>query len=262
MSKTDFSWVNACDTATFTAGSEAATLPASNLANSKTGKVWRSLATTSYFIANFAAATNITVLALGSCTLSSTDTVRHRLYSGANATGTLLYDSGVVSCGVLDGYALHISKLAATYSALSWRCDIVATSRATAAYGYFDIKRAWAAPILQTGVGMSHGWGEVWKDGSDNVRGKLSGGFFGGDGPKQRLMNFTLDWLSESEKTTLLDMQRLIGTKSQLLFIPDEDLSQPRTAILGRLLDPQEAKESAARVPPVYSMSFSILQDL
>lgn len=260
MAKTDFAWVNACDAATYTADSEAAALPASNLASPRTGKVWRALATTTFFVASFTAATSINVLALGSCTLSATDTVRHRLYAGPSATGTLLLDTGAIACGVLPGYALHVYKLAAALSPQSWRCDIVATSRAS--LGYVDIGRAWASPVLQTAVGISRPWDEMWTDDVDIVRGKRSGGLFVGDGPQYRILNVSLDWVSEAEKAQLKEMQRLIGRRYQALIIPDEDGDIPREAVLGRLGALQPVRNSALPVPPVYGVSFNIIQDL
>jgi hypothetical protein len=172
--------VNAVDTATvITSDSESATLPASNLMSSRYGRIWRtSAATTAYFRATFAAATSVDVLALSGCTLSSTDTVRHRLYSSDGTT--VLYDSGVIACGVLPGYALHVTVLSASYSATYWRCDVVATSRAS--LGYFDIARAWAGPVWTPSIGISVPWDEGWEDDADVVRAKRSGGRFVGDG--------------------------------------------------------------------------------
>jgi hypothetical protein len=260
VAKTDFSWVNACDTATFVAGSEASTLPSANLATFRYGRVWRSLASTAYFTATFTAATAISILALAGCSLAATDTVRHRLYSGTNGTGAVLLDTGAMACGVLPTYALHIYKLAAPLSPLSWRCDIVSTSRG--AQGYFDIARAWAGPVLQPGVGIDHGWDEAWLDGANNVRGGLSGALFPGDGPQYRVLNATLGWLSDAEKAQFKEMQRIVGTRSQVLFVPDEDGDMPREAIIGHLGPLQQAREANARVPPVYSQAFTITQDL
>jgi hypothetical protein len=260
VAKTDFSWVNAGDTATYMAGSEASTLPSANLATFRSGRVWRALTTSTYFTATFAAATSINVLALGGCTLTATDTVRHRLYAGVNGTGALLLDTGAIACGVLAGYGMHVYKLAAALTPLSWRCDIVATSRGV--QGYFDVARAWAGPVLQPGVGIDHGWDEAWLDGANNVRGSLSGALFPGDGPQYRVLNANLGWLSDAEKAQFKEMQRIVGTRSQVLFIPDEDGDVPREAILGHLGPLQQAKEANARVPPVYSQAFTITQDL
>jgi hypothetical protein len=258
MAKTDFSWVNAIDGATFTAGSQAATLPASNLAQTRMGRVWRSLAATSWFQASFAAATAIDVLALGGAGLASTDQVRHRLY---DAGGSLLLDV-TEACGVLDGYALHVHLLASPLTVASWRCDITATSRA--GLGYFDIKRAWAGPKFQPAIGISRPFDDGWQDDAANMRGKLSGGFFGGDGPQYRAVNLVLNYIADgTEKAQVKEMLRVAGRRGQVLAIPDEAGDIPREAILGHFDKLQLVGTSNDDViPPVYSQSFSIIQDL
>jgi hypothetical protein len=252
--------VNAVDTATtITAGSEAATLPASNLASSRFGRIWRTVgATTSYFIVTFAAATSVSVLALGGCTLSATDTVRHRLYS-ADGT-TVLYDSGVIACGVLSQYALHVHLLGASYSASFWRCDIVATSRAT--QGYFDIARAWAGPMWTPTIGISLPWSESWEDGGEVIRAKRSGGTFVGDGPQYRTVEVVLKWMSEADRAQAEDMARAVGTRSQVLLIPLESGTIPRQAILGRFARMQPIVQTQLCFPACYEQSFNIIQDL
>lgn len=268
MAKTDFSWVNAIDLATFTTGSQAATLPVSNLASARTGRVWRSLSISSYFIATFSAPLAVDVLALSVgqyfdsakkqwfSQLASTDQVRHRLYDSG---GAVLLDV-TLNSGVLDGYGLHIYKLAATLTVASWRCDITATSRG--AQGFFDIARAWAGPVWQPAIGIAYPWDESWQDGANNVRGKLSNARFAGDGARYRTVNIVLDFMSQADKLQAKEMMRITGTRGQLLVIPDEDGDPPREAILGAIdkLQPLTCAQDLA--PPVYTQSFSLTQDL
>jgi hypothetical protein len=253
---TDFSWVNAVDDATFTAGSAADGLPVENLASSRYGRVWRSLATTSYFIATFEAVTAIDMLALGMATLGAADSIRHRLY---DAAGVSLLDV-TVSAGVLPGHALHIYTLAASLNAKSWRCDITATSRASD--GYFDIGRAWAAPKWRPTYGVSFGWDESWQDDANNVRGKISGALFAGDGAQYRTVNVTLNYMGESDKAQAKELSRLTGRRSQVLLVPNQSGDVPREAILGRVDKMQPAKNMTGGGTAKYSQSFSIVQDL
>lgn len=259
MGNSIFSWENALDTASFTASSEAATLPASNLATFRKGRVWRSLATSSYFIANFAATTNVEILALAGCTLSETDQIRHRLYSNTNGTGSLLLDV-TVDADVFDGYGIHLNVLGASYSALSWRCDITATSRA--AQGYFDIARGWAAPVWNPAIGISYPWDESWNDDADNVRGGRSGALFVGDGAQYRSANVTLEFMSEADKVQAKELARIAGRRSQALIIPNTVGDPAREAILGHLDRIQPVRCSIPTAPAVYEQSFSIIQDL
>lgn len=257
---TEFSWVNAVDTATtITADSQSATQPASNLASPRYGRIWRtSAATTAYFLITFSAATAVNVLALAGCTLSATDTVRHRLYDTDGVT--VLYDSGVVACGVLPGYALHVTRLSQSYSPKYWRCDIVATSRAS--QGYFDIARAWAAPVWSPTIGISVPWDESWRDEADVVRAPRSGARFAGDGPQYRTLNCTLKWMLAADKLQAKELARVAGIRSQVLLIPVTSGDLPREAILGRFdkLDP--ARQTINSVPARYEQDFSISQDL
>lgn len=191
-------------------------------------------------------------------TLASTDTVRHRLYASDGTT--VLLDTGAIACGILDGYRLHIYLLAAPITAYSWRCDIVATSRGS--FGFFDVARAWAAPKWQPAVGIALPWDESWNDGAANVRGKLSGGLFLGDGPQFRSANFTLDFMAVADKTQAKELSRIAGTRNQVLVIPDEDGTPAREAILGHFDRMQPLTASKPIVPPVYQQSYSLIQDL
>lgn len=257
---TEFSWVNAVDTATvITADSQSAAQPASNLASPRYGRIWRtSGATTAYFIATFAAATSINVLALAGCTLSATDTVRHRLYDTDGTT--VLYDSGAVACGVLPGYALHVTRLSQAYSPKYWRCDVVATSRAS--YGYFDIARAWAAPVWTPTIGISLPWDESWEDDAEVIRAPRSGARFAGDGPQYRTLNCTLKWMLAADKLQAKEFSRIAGRRSQALLIPVTTGDIPREAVLGRIDRIQPATQEINSVPARYAQSFSISQDL
>jgi hypothetical protein len=95
------------------------------------------------------------------------------------------------------------------------------------------------------------------------VRGKLSGGLFVGDGPQYRAVNLTLQYIGDgTEKAQAKEMARVAGRRGQVLSIPDEDGEIAREAILGHFdkLQPLVCAEDI--LPPVYSQSFSIIQDL
>lgn len=252
----DLSWVNAVDTSTFTAGSAADSLPVENLASPRFGRVWRSLSTTSFFIATFAAVTAIDILALGAATLGAGDSIRHRLF---DASGASLLDV-TVSAGVLPGHALHVYTLAASVNAKGWRCDITATSRAS--NGYFDIGRGWAGPKWRPTYGVSFGWEESWQDDANNVRGKISGALFPGDGAQYRTVDVTLNYMSETDKAQAKELSRLTGRRSQVLLVPNQTGDIPREAILGRVDKMQPAKNITGPSPGRYSQSFSVIQDL
>ena len=274
MAKTDFSWVNAVDLSTIVAGSESSTLLAANLASPKTARLWRANTNSTYFTSTFLTAQSVAILALATgrdsydsalqswvAQLAAADTVRHRLYDAATGTGTLLYDSGVISCGVLQGYGLHVHTPASIVASVkSWRCDIVATSRAS--YGFFDITRAWAGTKWRPAVGIDHGWSEAWADGAQVSRGVFSGGVFPGDGPRFRVLDCSLGFMGDTDKLQAKDLTRLVGLRKQVLLVPDQDGDVYREAILGRLASIGRATEARMTAPPVYQQPFSIIQDL
>lgn len=259
MGNTSFAWRNRIDTAIISADSAATTLPVSNLLNTRPGRVWRTQATTAYFMAVFDAVYSIDVLALSGCTLDAADTVRHRLY---DAGGSVLYDSTAEACGVLEGNALHVKALAQAYSAKSWRCDIVATSRAT--QGYFDIKRAFASQRWKPAIGMTRPWESGWSDDADKVRSKRSGGVFVGDGGRYRTLNVQLGWMEQAEAISYAQVMAYeAGVRGQVLCIPDETSPYiPAEAIFGRMERVQPVRQTKDTVPPVYEQSFTIQQDL
>ncbi len=257
MGITCFAWENAVDAGTIAATSESPNLPVSNLQNARTGRVWRPKTTTASFTATFAAATAIDVLALAGCKLDAADTIRHRLYDAANS---LIYDSTVQASGVLTGYGLHIKKLSSQLTAMKWVCDVDAPSRVS--MGFFDIKRAFAAPVWQPAIGIVRPWDRTWRDDADKNRSKRSGAVLIGDGARYRTLNVQLGWMEESDVVQAEAMAYAAGVRGQVLCIPDLGGDMPRQAILGRIDQIQPIRQTKDVFPPVYEQGFSITQDI
>lgn len=242
------------------ASSEAATLPATNLADKRIGKVWRSLVTTASFDVDFLSAYSIRALGIFGATLSSTDTVRHRLSAVSVGAGELL-DTGAIACGVIADYNQHLHILAAAVTARYWRCDIVATSRA--AEGYFDVGRAWAGSVWAPERGFTLGWQDGWRDTSRVTRAMRSGAVFTDVGVMYREMRVSFDMLSEADRTAAKALDAYAGRNGQILFIPDADSANINIeAILGRMKDTSPISQPSDAFPAVYSKSYDIEQDL
>lgn len=254
-----FSSGNQFDVASLITDSAASNLPVANLADRKVQKVWRALATTAYFGADFGSLNPIRELGLFGCTLASTDTIRHRLSATAMGNGELL-DTTAVACDVQDGYWQHLHILAAAVSARYWRCDIVATSRA--AEGYFDIGRAWAGDVWEPAINFSLDWHEQWVDSSIVEKSPRSGAVFVDEGVIYRRMGVQFDAFAEADRVEALYLDRVAGKRSQILFVPNSAGDPETEAILGRMIDTTPVRNPTDSWPARYSKQYDIEQDL
>jgi hypothetical protein len=260
-----FSYTNYADTGVYTAGDQVSTLPVSNLADRRVQKVWRSgTSYATWFGIDFGDSVGIGILGLFGCTLFSTDTVRHRLSNVALGNGEIL-DTGAVASGISDGYDQTLKVLGSggtNTTARYWRCDINAISRSFVE-GYFDIGRAWAGPVWQPSVGISLNWSEAWDDTSQIERSPVSGATFVQGGVSPRGMSVQFDYLSEDDKANALYIDRTVGTRGQLLFVPDETSTTLNAqAILGRQTRIARISQPTDTYPVVYSKAYDLQQDL
>lgn len=88
-------YINKSDTATIAASSEAAGLVASNLKTNYKTEIWRSTGTSATLTVVWPAGKQVSVVSLPFCSLSSSATVRIRMYTLASDASPS-YDSGVV----------------------------------------------------------------------------------------------------------------------------------------------------------------------
>ena len=255
-------WVD-LTAATIAAGSQVVTLPAINLANSQVFQRWRTSGTvSSNFTVDFGAAKTVGVLAIAqpqdATMFAATDTVRHRLDAVTAGAGALL-DTGAISCGIVDGYGLHVYVLASPVSARYWRCDINAVSLTT--QGYFDVGRAWAGPAITPSRNFGYGWSDQWVDESVVSIAARSGVEYIDPRARRRIVKATWPFLTATEgRNTVKELLRSAGARNQLLFVPDSAASTIQTdAILGRLSGPVPIAQVAF---PQYAADLSIRQSL
>lgn len=255
-----FSWVNAIDTAILTAGDQTSSLPVANLVDRRVQKVWRSgVSTSTWFGADFRNSVPVTIVGLFGMTLAAADTVRVRLSNTAPGGGEL-WDSGTVACGVVPGFDQWVHILDGAITARYIRVDIAAASRA--GIGSFDIGRAWAGDAFEPSVNFSLGWKERWLDSSVVEKSLRSGARFVDAGAVRRSLDVTFDWLSESDRQQVLEMDRVIGRRGQMLFIPDDEGDLARGALLGGMADTAAVSQPGDFASPVYSRPFTIEQDM
>jgi hypothetical protein len=251
-----FSWHNAIDKAAMSAGSEASNMRSYNLGGDVLKRAWRALSTETWFEAALLEDASPDILGLFGATLSSGDTVRHRLYDSG---GIAVLDE-TVDAGIADGYGQHIYFPPSGLTVSKWRCDIVASSRASV--GYFDIGRAWLGPGWKPSIGYSVGIGQGWNSTAQPVRAPLSGVIFPGDGASFRSTAFTLDYMSDDDRNQALELMRTAGTTQQVLWVPDTTDGDPaREAMLGKFTEVTQPKIAVATFPRTYSQDFSIQED-
>jgi hypothetical protein len=255
-----FSWVDRLEGATVSTDSELSTLPASNIKDRRVQKVWRTDGdTTAYFGVDFGSAVSVGVLGIFGATISSTDTVRHRLSAVALGNGELL-DTTAVASTTDPNYLQQIYILSAEVNARYWRCDIVASSRSSE--GYFEVGRAWAGPAWTPSINFSLGWSAGWVDTSAVEKSPRSGAVFVDEGVVFRRMGVTFDSLAESDRTQALELDRAAGRRGQILFVPDTSGDPETEAILGRMIDTSPVSQPTEAWPARYSKAYQIEQDL
>jgi hypothetical protein len=167
--------------------------------------------------------------------MAGTDTVRHRLdLSTSGGDGVL--DTGAQAGGWVQGYGVHVHVPPAALTARHWTLDLSAPSLASVP-GYVDIGRAWIGPAFRPLRNFAYGASRARADSSRvqvNPRSALEAVDVG---TMQRVVRFSLASLTEAEAEAVLpDLLRAVGTRGQVLFIPDPGGTyQGRQAIIGRL---------------------------
>lgn len=240
---------------TFIASSEASTLPATNVTDSRLGKVWRSLATSAVTLGvDFLSAQTFRLFALLGTNIGASDTWRVRLSN--TAIGSVdVYDSGAITAAVAADYALAFHCASADKSARYMQIQIDAASRASA--GYFDVGRIYAGAAFFPTRAPIYGLGDKWIDASQLTRAPKSGSAYIDRGAKYRRIDFGFDAIPAAEKDTFQEIDRTIGISKQILFTQDIASGTDKQSIFGYI-----AEASPLRLPyfQTYEKSYSIEQ--
>lgn len=211
---------NKADGATLSSSDFAAGLPVANLQVEGRGKVARtSNATgTKTVLGNLAAAASINAIVLYRHNLTASATWRLYLYSGANQTGTTLYDSTAVTpapaASVFTGwsYAFSVLYFTTAASVLSFKLEL---ADATNPAGYLEAKRLVLGQYFEPAVNADYGLQLYWDDLSEQRR-TLGGSVRTDARALYRVMAGSLSALTEAERASFMDAVRVAGKQREI----------------------------------------------
>jgi hypothetical protein len=211
-------WVNYADIAALVAGSELATLPGANVQQVHLSRKWYTAAAVnaSSLTLDMLSPVACALLALLGTNYTATATVRLRASSADPAAlATLLLDTGVLAGGVKAGYGA-IYKAFANTVARYWRVDVSDASLTQLQTGRLFLGPSWAPSAPQ-----EFGWSVTPMDPS-RITTSYGGQDYADIIPQKRVLDFELNWHSESEMyTNAFAMARAQGVAKDVLAIHD-----------------------------------------
>lgn len=234
---------NLLDTATLTSDSIIiSTFPLSNITNTNKGKVWRVSGNTANIKMSWGIDQIVSCIAIPYSNLTSLMTLRVRLYSDTAFT-TLLIDSGAVNVTNARTYLTTRSDVK------SLQVDITDTSLGYIQLGTIVLGDYWT-PTYGTEFGV-----ETSVISSSTLGRTHSGNLINNIGTISRVLNIPLNWLTESDKVTLLKLLKI--NKTVFISVFPEDTSTKKEGeyqLYGKLVS------SATISNKLYNMYTSSLQ--
>lgn len=217
------------DAATLTTNNELGTLPATNLQKMQPTKVYRTNSLDAiYMEMDLGSISPFNLVAMLYTNASSTATWQVRAANTqADLTAAPGYDSGILthwaSPGISDWDRTH-AMLSTGQQSYQWiRIDIVDPANPD---GYYQAGRIYISDAIIPSVNISLGWSLGWEDDS-TTQDSLGGKTFVIPRQKRRLLNFSLDFLTEIEMNNdSFSLDRLRGKSKDIFVIKDiDDLS-------------------------------------
>lgn len=221
-------WQNYVDSASteIEASSEAEEMPASNVAVRQTTDVWQPNTTSESLTITFGSVRTLQTFALrfprdnasieedAVSYVEPTDQVRYRLYDASNV---VLLDTTNMNIGAHPQYGVHC-YLHSTAIPLVKKVviDLNIASRVTE--GYFQLSRVFLGPArFEPKVGIGEGSDFDHPDESTTVRAAKALAYYTDQDEIGRAWRLTFGGIKESERYTVEDFMRVIGTRRQFL---------------------------------------------
>jgi hypothetical protein len=213
-------WDNKADAATVTAGSQIGTLPGANVQQPHLSRQWQTAAgvKSSNLIFDMLASVSCSMLAVLGTNLTPAATMRLRASDlDPTVVANLLLDTGTVAAGVKAGYGAIYKQVALT-AARYWRLDLTDNS----VPDNLRVGRVVLGPSWTHAKALIYGWGVTPHDPS-TVEESYGGQSYPDVRPQKRVLDFALDFLSESEiYDNAFALARAAGVVKDVLAIPRE----------------------------------------
>lgn len=213
-------WDNKIDAGIVTAGSQVSSLPATNVQLALLALKWGTAAAvkSSFLLFDLGSSLSCAILAVLGSNLTPTATMRLRAsVTDPTATGSLVLDTGTIAAGVAAGYgAIYypFNAVAARY----WRLDLADASLVD----NMLVGRVVLAPVWKPSNGQLYEWTILPNDPSQ-ISKSYGGQAYADIRPQLRELDFTLDFLSESEMFgNAFALARANGVVKDVLAIPFE----------------------------------------
>jgi len=205
---------------TIIAGSQVSSLPIENVQNNPVAKIWRtSNSNSDHILINMGSQVSIRIVALLGTNLTSSATIRIRAdNSDTTATTGAILDTGVVDANIDDNYNTLYYVLNSDTTAQYWRIDL-----ADNILSVLEVGRLFMGPAFFPDTKAQFGWTLNYKD-SSSISQSLGNQTFIDPRNKERMLAFTLSFLSESEAyDTIFELQRRIGQSENILVMMNEN---------------------------------------
>jgi hypothetical protein len=234
---------NVIDSSTLTASSTTSGFPVSNLQKELKGLVWRSTSTTATVTATWTTSQSLSCVILPFCNLTSSATIRVKLYTLTTDTTPVL-DTGAVNAGAytptdLFGGWSNISTSGVNaynygggtyarswFNATSARKMEVIISDTTNPAGYIELSRIVCGAYWSPSINASFGVELGYLDTSEQRRTE-AGNLITSNGTIHKTLTFNLDSITENDRPKMLSLIRGNGLRKALfvsVFPLDDDV--------------------------------------
>ncbi len=235
MAKALLSWTNLADASgvVLSASDQAGDLSPSNVVDPIIGRRLR-VTITGWLQVDLGANDSMFFMALRfprDTPLPTAGTVQHQLDADGGTPGAgAVYDSGAIAINTSDGYGYHFHLPSSAQTARYARVTFNITG-----ISFIDVGRFWlGGEAFRPTFDVSGGYEDRWEDLSLISVAERAGAEYVDERARRRLMAFGFDALSQAERDTLREMNRLAGTSQQILFCLDTDTPETET-VLGRM---------------------------